>query len=223
MIAIRNTRSSLGKIAGAGLLVLLAGDAATQPVRHDEGQVLTITVPQFVVQAISFTALDETGWDWTGSDEVHAVFVDINSGHEDVTPIYDDVNAGETRSFSDGGACIAPQPGCSTGSSRLHFGVALWESDFSLTEWVTGCYATVVGRHPLYDGGICPGDDLIGRFELNFSRIQLLGEMPEVGGSIERKAQPLGGSGSYRVNYRITRQPDLRKQIVIGGGRTRTP
>ena len=224
MIAIRSICSTLCKLAGAGLLMmLLAADGATQPVRHEEGQVVTITVPQFVVQAISFTALDETGWDWTGSDEVHAVFVDLASGREVTSPIFEDVNAGETISFGDGGLCIAPQPGCSPGASRLYFAVALWEKDFSVPEWITGCYPTIIGRHPLYDGGICPGDDLIGRFELSFSRIELLGEMPEVGGSIERKAKPLGGAGSYRVNYRITRQPDVRKNIVIGGGRTRTP
>jgi hypothetical protein len=30
----------------------------------------TVLGPRFVVKAVSFEALDETSWDWTGSDEV---------------------------------------------------------------------------------------------------------------------------------------------------------
>jgi hypothetical protein len=67
--------------AAALLLAALtvAGPAPAQPDRRgNEVRVIYITVPQFVAHADGFTAVDESGsYDWTGSDEVRAVFADF--------------------------------------------------------------------------------------------------------------------------------------------------
>ena len=64
------------------------------------GQEIRFTSPQFVVHALWFKSNDETGWYWTGSDEVYAVFSDMDPTHSDaITSTYGDVDEGETRNF----------------------------------------------------------------------------------------------------------------------------
>lgn len=206
------------KLATALLLAALAAasPAPAQPDRvRDDGRVITISFPQFVVHAISFTALDQTGWtDW-GSDEVHAVLIDFIALRERATSEYDNVDTGDTINFRAADRCIATQPDCSVGASRVHFGIALWEKDPRLNVFVPTCSVATNSRYN-YDNGICAEDDLIGRVELGFSQQQLLGTLPNVGDVVERVAQARGGDGSYRVRYRITRLADVRKRIVIG-------
>ena len=72
-----------------------------------------------------------------------------------------------------------------------------------------------IGAHDMYETGIDSGDDLIGRAQVAFSRIQLLGTLPNVGDVVERQLTLTGGAGDYRLNYRITRLPDVRKTVVI--------
>ncbi|MEO7654621.1 MAG: hypothetical protein ABIS23_02920 [Sphingomicrobium sp.] len=210
-----STRRS--KFAAAVLLAATAGlgPASAQPERRDETRTLTITLPQFVVHAVSFKAIDETGWDWTGSDEVHAVFADFSPIDERPTSEYDHVNAGETIAFIADDQCISPLPDCSRGRDRVRFGIALWESDFDFPSIVDLDEPDLIGAHDLYESGIDSGDDLIGRVQVGFSRIQLLGTLPNVGDVVERQIRPTGGAGSYRFTYRITRLPDVRKTVVI--------
>ena len=66
---------SRARLAAAVLLAGFAAASPAQPGREvDDGRVIVITLPQFVVEAVSFRAVDETGVDWPGSDEVHWVF-----------------------------------------------------------------------------------------------------------------------------------------------------
>ncbi len=209
--------SRRSKLFAAALLAAVAGlgPASAQPVRRDETQTITITLPQFVVHAVSFKAIDETGWDVLGSDEVHAVFADFNPIEERATSEYDHVNAGETIAFIADDQCISPLPDCSRGRERVRFAVALWESDIEFPSIVDLEEPDLIGAHDVYESGIDPGDDLIGRVQVAFSRNQLLGTLPNVGDTVERQVQPTGGAGSYRFNYRITRLPDVRKTVVI--------
>ena len=56
-----------------------------------------IMIPQFVAEALSFKAIDELGYDWRGSDEVYAVFSDLNPNLSDlVTSTFGDVDTGDT-------------------------------------------------------------------------------------------------------------------------------
>jgi hypothetical protein len=183
-----------------------------------------VTIPQFVATAINFKALDETGWDWTGSDEVEAVFADFNKDSERWTPAYEDVDSGETKNFSAADQCIAPQPDCSRGTTNFDFGIALWERDkpswpFSGSDF---CYGTVGGIY-FYNKGVCSGDDLIGRVEVTHSQADLVAALPTVGQTADFTVRPSGGDGSYTVTYRITRLPNVRRLVAIGPGRGETP
>lgn len=214
--------TQLARLAAAlPLAALAAAPASAQPDRRDDRQVITITVPQFVVHAVSFTADDETGWDWTGSDEVHAVFADFNPINERATSEYDHVNAGETIAFIAPDQCISPQPNCLGGTGQVRFSVALWEADADIG-W-SGIFGVekpdLIGAHDMYETGIDSGDDLIGRAELGFSKTQLLGTLPNVGDVVERQVALHGGAGSYRFIYRITRLPNVRRTIIVPGPR----
>ena len=209
----------LSKLAAALLLAAWAAVPSTaQPGRGvDDGRVVTITFPQFVVHAVSFKAVDETGWDWPGSDEVHWAFADWDPFDSRATTVYGNVDTGETKTFRAVDRCIAPQPDCSRGVSRVHFAVAAWEKDpdvgFSGLFGLRKPHAR--NSHDMYESGISSGDDIIGRIEVGFSQQQLLGTLPNVGDAVERQIQPRGGAGSYRLNYRITRLADVRKSIVL--------
>src|SRR4051794_26498230 len=76
------------------------------PLPFRDGQEIVFTTPQFVVQALWFKANDETGWYWTGSDEVYAIFSDMDPTHTDrTTSEYDDVDEGDTVNFKSADSC----------------------------------------------------------------------------------------------------------------------
>lgn len=204
-------RCSLSGICLAIVATIGATSAVAQPLPGREEAITR--VPQFVVHAVKFQVVDETGWDWTGSDEVHAVFVDFNANKERATSVYAESDAGDTVEFRDQDRCIAPQPNCN-GAASLSFGVAFWEKDWTPAQGITGCNPSLVTGHPWYNRGICPGDDLIGRATVAFSPLQLLSSLPSVGHTIERAVTLSGGSGLYTFTYRITRLPDIERPIV---------
>ena len=180
------------------------------------GQEIHIVSPRFIATAIKFKALDETGWDRWGSDEVHAVFADWNPFGEHATSVFENVDSGDTKNFPAAQNCIAPQPKCDRGASSLHFAVALWESDWSLSEAIWGLEKpTLANSHEMYAHGIDTGDDLIGRSEINLTTAELQAMLPAVGSSVDTTVKPAGGSGSYQFTYRITRLPNVERTIVI--------
>jgi len=198
-----------GRVSGIVALVasLTPTPAVAQPI---------IRVPQFVVHAVKLQVLDETGWfDWTGSDEVHAVFVDFNANKERATSVYGETDTGDTVEFQDQDRCIAPLPDCNRGARSLNFAIALWEKDWTPAEGLLGCKPGLVNGHPWYDDGICPGDDLIGRAQISLSQLQLTGTLPTVGHTVERMVPLTGGDGHYQFHYRITRLPDIERRIII--------
>lgn len=214
----------VGTLAIAALAASHAQLALAQP-RWDDGRVVHSSAPQFVATAVNFEAHDETGANWWGSDEVHAVFVDFGSARERTTTVYGDVDAGETKNFRAEDRCIAPQPNCDRGAGSLHFGVALWERDkpgfpFSGSDF---CPGSLGGGPYLYNIGICAGDDLIGRAEVRLSQAQLVAALPAVGAIADYTVRPTGGAGSYSFTYRITRLPDAHIPPVIGPPRQPTP
>jgi hypothetical protein len=185
-----------------------------------------------VAEAVSYRANDESGYDWPGSDEVYAVFSDLNPNLSDlVTSVQGDVDTGETRTFGATERCIAPRPRCDRGVSEvLRFEVSFWERDDWPGEF---CYGDVPGLHYYLRHGLCTGDDLIGREQVLMSREELLVALPNVGDAVERKLilggpcgpAPTGeivGCGfpaptgaEYELTYRITRLPDVEMPIVI--------
>lgn len=188
--------------------------AASAPVRARlplRGQELVFVSPQFVVTAVRFKANDETGWYWTGSDEVYAVFSDMDPTHSDrVTSTYGDVDEGETRTFRAADTCMAPQSACDRGMSSLNVRFAFWESDYGGFP-----YGDIAGGHYWLQNGTHSFDDLIGNGSVIMSQQDLVAALPTVGDAREYTVSPTGGSGKYRFTYRITRLPDIRRSIVV--------
>jgi hypothetical protein len=62
-------------ICTLGAIVYAPQEARGQPPRFPDDRII-ILIPQFTAEAVSFRAIDESGYDWAGSDEVYAVFSD---------------------------------------------------------------------------------------------------------------------------------------------------
>jgi hypothetical protein len=199
------------------------------------GDKITILIPQFTAEAVSFRAIDESGFDRPGSDEVYAVFSD-GTPNDLVTRTYEDVDTGETRTFEPQERCITPRPACAHGVSEvLHFEVAFFEEDARLPAGLSYCHGFAEGDyHAALRGGKCePIDDLIGRGSVFLTREELLRLLPRVGDSVEQKMvlggpcgyQPPGflcGTGwltptgpEYELTYRIRRLPDVSLPLNI--------
>ena len=147
------------------------------------------------------------------------MFADFNPINERATKEYDNVDSGETVAFIAADRCITPLPDCSAGRETVQFMVSLWEGDADIG--FTGIFGLTppnrAGAHDMYEDGPGSGSDLIGRTSVGWSRLQLLGTLPNVGDTVERQVQLQGGTdnSTYRFNYRITRLPDVRKRVVI--------
>jgi hypothetical protein len=182
-----------------------------------DGQALLFTTPQFKVEALWFKANDETGWYWTGSDEVYAVFSDMDPTHTDrTTSTYGDVDEGETHNFKASDSCMAPQPDCVKGMADLNVRFSFWESDWAAPLGFSYCNpADTPGRRWRVDVGVCVDDDFIGRGSIIYSRDELVAMLPAVGDSQEFTAVMDKDAGKYRFRYRITRLPNAERSIVI--------
>jgi hypothetical protein len=209
-------------------------EARGQPPGFPDGAI-DLMVPQFVAEAVRFKAIDESGYDWAGSDEVYAVFSDLNPNLTDLVTSTYDVDTGETGSFDPDERCIAQRPKCDHGVSEiLHFEVSFWEEDCPYDRPFPPClcYGDRPGIHYFLRHGKCTSDDLIGREEVLMSREQLLVALPRVGDSVEYKLILGGPCGQptedlcatgwldptgpeYEFTYRITRLPDVKRPLVI--------
>jgi hypothetical protein len=187
-----------------------------QPHHPPGGDAVLVTIPQFTASLVRFKALDETGWDWAGSDEVHIAVADFNSVQQTITSTYEDVDSGETKNIRAADQCVERLPTCVRGAANLHFGFAMWERDkppFPFADWCNGYLSNSTG---LYYSQPCSGDDFIGRVEVSWPQADLAAALPAVGGSFERTVKPTGGAGSYTITYRITRIADARGRPVVG-------
>jgi hypothetical protein len=182
-----------------------------------DGQAILFTTPQFKVEALWFRANDETGWYWTGSDEIYAVFSDMDPTHTDrTTSTYGDVDEGETHDFKASDSCMAPQPDCVKGMAELNVRFSFWESDWAAPLGFSYCNpADTAGRRWRVDVGVCVDDDFIGRGSIIYSRDELVAMLPAVGDSQEFTAVMDKDAGKYRFRYRITRLANAERSIVI--------
>lgn len=194
--------------------------------------------PRFLATAVKLKAIDESGADWRGSDEVHAWYYDFNYNH--VTGMYNGFDTGDTMDLAPRDRCLAPQPRCDHGVSSIHFAVAFWERDKPLWPIAGFCYGYYpettrfnlsLNQITQWSDGICNGDDLIGRKEVRLSLQQLLAALPTVGASIDYKLRLGGPCGhtedlcgvswlvptgpEYELTYRVTRLPDEGTHIGV--------
>jgi hypothetical protein len=89
--------------------------------------------PRYKVSAANFKAIDESGADWTGSDEAFWLFSGVGTtgtGTTRATQVYGSMDSGDTQSFSVVDQCAW---GCSPVGSPAPFGIGLsvqlWEQD----------------------------------------------------------------------------------------------
>jgi hypothetical protein len=140
---------------------------------------------RYVVAVHSFRAIDESGADWSGSDEVIGAFGSTR-GHGIVTTSHGDVDTGDRVDFTNTERCLAPQRILSGGVTYgslwapedrwecdprgvpapigMHLG--LWEDDDCSAGPGPACFDSVLG--PLDNA-----DDLIGRVEVTYDAVQL--------------------------------------------------
>ena len=169
---------------------------------------------RYMVEAISFKALNETGIDFLGSDEIVARFA---IGDKTMfTGIYGDVDTGDTVAFRSGQQCIFPaiDPdlaynqnwACNVrgGAGPLNFEITLYEFDGDLRGLLTNPLSFCLnGGTDLLSGcGVRLVSLAIGSGYVNYTEEELASAMPTVGASVER-AVPI--ASAYQVNIRITR------------------
>lgn len=91
--------------------------------------------PRYLVRAVKFRAVDESGIDWLGSDEPYWIFTGKSDGARPVTSrsdVFGDVDSGDTRTFNATNArnVIWPRPGDTAGGTgSVGLSIQLWESD----------------------------------------------------------------------------------------------
>src|SRR6185295_371779 len=169
---------SLSRLAKVAVGLTVGASTGMYAPQGAWAQPAALRSPQFVTTAVRFKALDETGWDWTGSDEVYAVFSDLDPTHGDLTTsTFGDVDSGESRDFPPTEQCIAPRPRCDRGLPSIHFKLALWERDKLPGVFVHG---ELTGVHNHLENGLEDSDDLIGNAEVTKPTEELLSELPTV-------------------------------------------
>jgi hypothetical protein len=190
---------------------------------------------RYKVEALRFKARDETGWDWTGSDEV-MVETDDAKGWT-VSSEIGGIDSGDTYHFTPAVSCIiAVRAGIvvlgktsvcdDVGEpAPLGFRVEMWEKDFSIFGFPKKC---LVGGPPMHGGPHCAddgmGDDFIGSAKVDLSVQELETALPNVGDEyIETVVLNHCSSGEsvcdvtygpdYSFTFRVMRLSDVRTDL----------
>jgi hypothetical protein len=144
--------------------------------------------PHYIFEAIQMYVVDETGIDWTGSDEVVAHFKSDST--ELFTGVYGDLDTGETRAFRSGQRCITPaiDPdgvvnaswGCDPRgrAGPVTFTITLYEFDGTLRHFLTNStqFRVCGGQGDLRGGGRCAvplESTVIGRYRVSYTEADL--------------------------------------------------
>ena len=185
-------------------------------------------VTNYKIEAVNFKCLDETGYDWLGSDEIR---IGINSSFANIiSREFGDVDTNETRSFNPEESCILPigeKSGDVLGSLlapdiRWSCGTSGVPGPFSFEVTMAEVDIDFFGfqQPPPVDGG---ANDLIGRMTVSFTAEELPVAMPAVGDTVEEtitlgpcvapRVCPDGfffepEPAEYTFTWRLTRLPD---------------
>ena len=154
----------------------------------------TIGEPRYTVELVSFKALDESGADWSGSDEVFGLFRSTG-GYSVRTVKQGDVDSGNSRAFGSQERCLTRQRVLSGSADRgwliapdgtrwdcdprgvpapIGLRLELFEDD-GCNAFFPSCFNTY--SPPVRD----PADDLIGRAEPTYSAGELASRLRRVG------------------------------------------
>ena len=198
---------------------------------------------RYKIEAMHFTARDETGSDWWGDDDVMIQTVDVKGFT--VSDEIGNVDTGETHSLVPDKSCIvAVRPGivvlgktsvCDDvgEAAPLWCEVEFWEKDFEILPDIPSGFCNTVGpgtpepgRHggPHFAHDSCDdNDDFIGRARLEFAIWELEAALPNVGDEFIETVtlNPCVGPDvcdvtygpDYNFTYRITRLLDVRVDL----------
>ena len=170
---------------------------------------------RYVAIPVSIRADDETGYYWTGSDEVYAIFRDPSTNSAVRTPTVS-MDEDDVHVFAQANACLAPigqtftnsggQPVAwqcrAEGLAAIAFTVELYESDGPRSVFRWGACLAPLGDGPEPE---C-SDDLMGRATLRHTRADL-GAL-----AIGQQRTFSVRIGGYSFAYRIQRVADVRTE-----------
>jgi hypothetical protein len=186
---------------------------------------------RYKIEAARFKALDETGIDWPGSDEVMVGTFDAKGWT--VSNEIGDIDSGDTHNFDPAKSCIlAVRPGTvilgktsvcdEVGEpAPLSFQVEFWEKDvdlFGFCKALSPSPGFHGGPHCLHHGG----DDFIGLARIELSIQELEAVLPNVGDeqirtvklfpcrNLEQVCATGPFDPDYTFTFRISRLPDVR-------------
>lgn len=217
------------------------GDTAQTPPASD--------IVRYKIEAVRFTATDESGWDRAGSDEPMFTFTSAigDDSHTVRSREFGNVDSGDTRTLE---MCVIES--CTEGFSEpLKLSIQLFEMDWGSpedTKKAVEAAATVVEWGVLAVTGskvevpswltnqlsAMAGNDLMGSLTLEFDPAELINEVPVVGGSTVKRYHLGGNSGDlpfeiaggpdYHLELRVTRLPNAEAPDTptAGGDAPRT-
>jgi hypothetical protein len=194
-----------------------------------------VSDPQYVVRAIKFKAIDESGFDFAGSDEPYWVFSARDpSGkvHTTRSKEFKDVDSGDQRKFDtdNGQNVVWPRKGASSGGSgSIALSVQLWEADQGDPDAIArntqkafelGGQAPVIGewirRVPkVVTDQIADfvGDDLMGSRTLHLPAARLARQLPRPGAKMTQTFRFGGKSGD--LPFEVAGGPDYELTVEI--------
>jgi hypothetical protein len=199
---------------------------------------LTIAHPRYIVEAISMHAVDETGPDFPGADEIIASFQSEGNGM--FTGVYGDFDTNETKALRSGQRCMyaaidpdnqanhnwSCDPNGRTGP--IDFIVTLYEYDGEWRNFFSPGFC--IGSNDVGYGncGIRVRSTVVGSYRKFFSEAELAAALPHPGDSFSAtllidncseavtvRGETCGYStwlptyAAYTLNYRVTRVADL--------------
>ena len=193
--------------------------------------VVTTCQARYRVSAVSFKAVDESGIDWTGSDEPYWIFNTVSNGAASTksSPVFGDVDTGEVRYFNSTDGCLW---GCSGSIGApadfgLGLSIQLWEKDLghvSQTLYDTAKAFKTAG--PILTAAGAPAwvgvasstmgaamnfilgwadDDLLGSNTYAYSAANLAANLPSPGTSFDDVRTYTGGDATYTLTMRVSR------------------
>lgn len=191
--------------------------------------------PKYVVRAVKFKCVDESGADFLGSDEPFWVFSARDPGgriHTTRSQEFKDVDSGEQRKFEAGNGqnVIWPRKGASSGDSgSIALSIQLWEADQGDHDAIArdtqkafelGGLAPVIGDWIRRVPGVVKdqiadfvGDDLMGSRTLLFPAARLARQLPRPGARMTQTLRFGGNSGD--LPFEIAGGPDYDLVIEI--------
>jgi hypothetical protein len=169
------------------------------------GPAQSFGAPRYTVEVVGFRALDESGYDWSGSDEVFGLF-SATGGYSVRTVKQGDVDTGNGRVFGREERCLTRQRVLAGGPDRG------WLMAPDGTRWdcdPRGAPAPIGLLLELLEDDDCnpyfpscfnsyspqfrdPADDLIGRATPTYSPSELASRLPHVGDAWRHRSPSAG-------------------------------